>query len=320
MRATPLRQHRDLPRYLWERSCSRTVRLPRRFHVTDDALATISAWVQQPHRNPALSVCIPTKEALDLLVPCLESLALTCGGRPVEVIIGDTGSSQETLGLYSRLGLRVVSAPAPFSFSRTCNQMANASQAPALLFLNDDTSARTPDWFDRLLTSEDAIVGAALVYPGTERVQHAGVEVVALDGLRPNAYPPHRERGDFPLGLANRAIGKRLETITCGRAPVMAVTGAFLHTSRARFEALGGFDEAYGVDLQDIDYCLRARASGVEVICRRDIVFTHQHAASRGRYRFPHEDWQLFVSRWGDDLRRWSDYSRYNGKTRDIAT
>ncbi len=88
-------------------------------------------------------------------------------------------------------------------------------------------------------------------------------------------------------------------------ANVVAVTGAFLYTARARFESLGGFDEAYRTDLQDFDYCLRGQACGMQVICRRDVVFSHKHAASRGRYRFPVDDWQLFVARWADELERW---------------
>ena len=44
-----------------------------------------------------------------------------------------------------------------------------------------------------------------------------------------------------------------------------AVTGACLATRREVFELLGGFDETLGVDLNDVDYCLRGgrpRASG----------------------------------------------------------
>ena len=37
-----------------------------------------------------------------------------------------------------------------------------------------------------------------------------------------------------------------------------AVTGACLATRREVFELLGGFDETLGVDLNDVDYCLRA--------------------------------------------------------------
>ncbi len=40
-----------------------------------------------------------------------------------------------------------------------------------------------------------------------------------------------------------------------------AVTGACLATRRPCFDEMGGFDESLGVDLNDVDYCLRAAAA-----------------------------------------------------------
>jgi len=44
---------------------------------------------------------------------------------------------------------------------------------------------------------------------------------------------------------------------------------------RELFEALGGFDTAYGEGLDDIDLCLRARARGARVVYRPDSVVLH---------------------------------------------
>jgi GT2 family glycosyltransferase len=255
-----------------------------------------------------MTICIPTKDRLDLLLPCLSSLAATCRDHHVDVLLGDTGSSPGTLELYRALGLESLPIRGPFSFSRACNEMARAARGGTLLFLNNDTEALTPNWLDRLDPVPDGeIVGAALVYPGTQRLQHAGVEVVASAAWpQPNAYrPPRSDRTAPALALQNLGTGKRLESLTTQRASVMAVTGAFLCTTRAQFESLGGFDEAYRVDLQDIDYCLCGRARGLDVVCRHDIVFSHRHAASRRRYAFPLEDWRRFVGRWAEDLERW---------------
>ena len=40
-----------------------------------------------------------------------------------------------------------------------------------------------------------------------------------------------------------------------------AVTGACLAVRREVFEELDGFDEGLGVDLNDVDFCLRARGT-----------------------------------------------------------
>jgi GT2 family glycosyltransferase len=297
----------ELSRYVWERSGTRSWPLRRPYAPDDDSLAKIAAWAGS-WTGPALTICIPTTDRLDLLIPCLASLADTCAGKPVDVVIGDTGSSAETRETCTSVGLPVVPVLGRFNFSRACNEMARAARGESFLFLNSDAQAAS-DWVDHALRSSDReIVGAALVYPGTRRIQHAGVDAVrSVRWLDRNAYrPPRGYRGESRVAVQNVGIGKRLDTVSALAARVMAVTGAFLLTTRAQFSALGGFDEAFDVDLQDIDYCLRGWAHGLEVVCRRDIVFSHRHAASRGRYTFSIADWQLFVDRWQAELERWS--------------
>lgn len=266
-------------------------------------------WCAAGSVLPRLTVCIPTRDRLDLLLPCLHSLARTSARVPVEVIIADTGSRPQTVEFLRELGLTVVSVSGPFNFSRACNAAAGDGTAPTLLFLNDDTEALSDGWVKHLFQEPlGEVVGAALLYPATRRLQHAGVTAVDGSGwLRPNAYRPPRHLREQPkLAIENIGLGKRLE-VAPAKANVMAVTGAFLATSRKHFEDLGGFDEQYELDLQDIDYCLRARARAIEVVCRRDIVFSHRHAGSRGRYEFPIEDWRLFVNRWQPELEKWRD-------------
>ncbi len=317
------------------------------------SIRDLNGWVESWRRPPELSVCIPSRDRLDLLVPCLTALAGTSHGRAVEVVIGDTGSSAATHDFYAAIGVPTVDAPPPFNYSRVCNRLARAARADRLLFLNNDTQAVTVDWLDRLLTtSPGELAGATLVYPTTSRVQHAGVEVIPVGGwLRPNSYrPPRAHRKDFPLALAHIGVGRRLEGSSgsgglrgSGRrgqgaawgsgamptsggpenrraVPVMAVTGAFLYTSREQFTAAGGFDEAYEVDLQDTDYCLRCRQLGYEVVCRRDIVFAHRHAGTRGRYAFPLCDWRTFAGRWQDELMAWQVAPNPGGRSLEGST
>jgi len=308
MRRRELLGRWDLPRYLWERTGSRTFHASRQFRLDSAAATRIGRWIGFCV-EPRVTICIPITDRLDLLIPCLDSLALTSAGQAVDVIIGDTGSGRKTLAVCAELGLATVTLPQPFSFSKACNAMAQAAQGEILLFLNSDTTAISPDWVERICEiRDDEIIGATLVYPKTRRVQHAGVGVMrGAQWLQLSAYkPPRWHRANSELALWNIGLGKQLETLQRKEARVMAVTGAFLCTTRKQFESLGGFDEAFAVDLQDIDYCLRARAQGAEVICRRDIVFSHRHAASRGRYAFPMRDWQLLYGRWAEDLERWA--------------
>jgi len=305
----------DFPRYLWERSGTRNLLLKPAFNPDSANVERIVEWVRTWPATPSLSICIPTRDRLDLLVPCLNSLARTCSGEPVEVVIGDTGSAAETIAAYTSMGLKAISVPGAFNFSRACNAMAHAASGDVLLFLNSDIEATTPNWVQRLLQDLDGaiagatpIVGATLVYPGTRRIQSAGIEAVrSRPWPQPNVYRPRLQpRASRRWGLQNMDLGRRIESLPIDPATVMAVTGAFLATTRRQFSAFGSFDEAFRVDLQDVDFCLRARAQGAEVVCRRDFVFVHKHAGTRGRYPFPLDDWNLFLGRWGDELHRWA--------------
>ena len=296
----------EVARYVWERSVRRSLRR-RRTGAGGADLERLRAWSRSSTR-PRLSVCIPTQGRTDLLVPCLASLQAQRAHADVELVIGYTGPDSAGRKLCDELGLARVDVAGPFNFSRVCNEMAAAARGPRLLFLNDDTTAMSQAWDERLMDgADDEVTGAALVYPGTDRLQHLGIEVVRrpLWPARDLYGPPIWVRPLHGLALRSVGIGRNLGEVTMGAHEVMAVAGAFLALSRSAFERLGGFDEQFGVDLQDIDLCLRARQLGSVVRCRTDIVFSHQHAASRGRYRFPREDWRLLCSRWEETLARW---------------
>ena len=61
-----------------------------------------------------------------------------------------------------------------------------------------------------------------------------------------------------------------------------AVTGACLATSRAVFKSLNGFDQALGVDLNDVDFCLRAWEAGYRTIFEPSAELVHHESPSRG--------------------------------------
>ena len=258
-----------------------------------------------------MTVCIPTRNRLDLLVPCLLSLARTCRGTSVDVVIGDTGSSAATFAAYELMGLRVVRVDGPFNFSRVCNAMAAVAGADRLLFLNSDTAALSSRWVDAIRFSSDhQVLGACLVYPRTLRIQSAGIGVVRRRGLiQRNAYRPRRPAADAPrLALQSLGLGQRADNRASAPSRVMAVSGAFLSVARDWFDQLGRFDEEYRVDLQDVDLCLRAWAQGGEVVCDPSVVFSHRHAGTRGRYAFPADDWHRLGMRWRRNLMRWEGW------------
>jgi GT2 family glycosyltransferase len=257
---------------------------------------------------PRLSILIPSRDHWsDLLLPCLLSLERTTRSAPIEVIVGDSGSGDATRTAYCDIGLPWLAVDGPFNFARVCNALAAEARGEHLLFLNNDTTALTGDWLPRVLASPPlGVLGALLVFPASRRLQHAGVEVVSLNTARetPHGFPvAASDRADVPILVQHIGVGTPLDEVaSLDRSRLMAVTGAWLSTPRACFRALGGFDERYETDLQDADYCLRLRATGLPVTCATDIVFTHAQSATRGAYAWPRADWTLFLSRWKAQL------------------
>ena len=113
-----------------------------------------------------------------------------------------------------------------------------------------------------------AIVGAKLLYPDNT-VQHAGV-VVGIAGFA----------GHILTGYDRNAMGYlwRLGVAQ----DESAVTGACLMVKRSVFDQLHGLDESFTVALNDIDFCLRARALGKLVVFTPEACLYHYESKSRG--------------------------------------
>jgi GT2 family glycosyltransferase len=70
-------------------------------------------------------------------------------------------------------------------------------------------------------------------------------------------------------------------------------------TRREVFEELGGFDEGLRLAWNDVDYCLRARASGYAVLYTPLAELRHDESSTRGAE--PHlDDDAAFRERWGE--------------------
>jgi GT2 family glycosyltransferase len=228
---------------------------------------------------PSVSIVLPTRDKADLLRPCLQSLFEVTRYPNFDVVLVDNDSVEprthslmlEMREVHDRL--TIIKIPGKFNFSALSNAGAAACLGDYLLFLNNDTQVIAPEWIERLLffaTRPDiGAVGAKLLYPN-RKVQHAGV-LLGMGGVA----------GHFGAGLDEQAPGWMGRNL----APheVSAVTGACLMVARAKFDAVGRFDEVnLPVDLNDVDLCLRLAARGWRTICNSEVVLIHRQSASRG--------------------------------------
>ena len=228
-------------------------------------------------KRETIDIIIPTKNNVDLLAACVESLISTAAVPESMAIIiidhqSDDPATRAWLNAQRVQGrLSVLEATGPFNWSGFNNMAAATTRSPLLLFLNNDVELMTPGWDDtlrRLLgRPEVGVVGARLAYPD-RTLQHAGI-VLGINGATEHEGRGATEQAPGPLG--------RWQT----RRSVSAVTGAFFACRRADFDALGGFDaDDLPVWFSDVDYCLKASSRGLRVLYEPAIFAIHHESKS----------------------------------------
>ncbi|MGP8058367.1 MAG: glycosyltransferase [Acidimicrobiales bacterium] len=227
--------------------------------------------------RPRVSVLVPFRDGAGFLRTCVDSVTATAGEVDLQVVLVDNGSTDpetQTLveHLAARPGVAVVRDPRVFNWAALNNEAAEAATGEVLVFLNNDIEAGRAGWLEVLaaqaLRPEVAVAGARLLYPGG-RVQHAGV-VVGIGGAAGHVLAGLEAEEPGYLGMA-------VLTRNCS-----AVTGACMAVRREVFDGIGRFDETLGVDLNDIDFCLRAIQRGFHVVYEPLAELVHYESPSRG--------------------------------------
>ena len=240
--------------------------------------------VHYPLPNPPPRVClvIPTRNALHVLRPCLESIRSKTTYPNYEILLVDNNSDDPAALAYlhglahdATFGplVRVLRYAAPFNYSKINNFAAAHTDAPLVALLNNDLEIISPDWLGEMvshaLRPEIGCVGAMLYYPDN-RIQHAGV-VLGLGGVAGHAWLAH------PRGTTGHAHRAALQQ------NFSAVTAACLVLRREIYLQVGGLDEGnLAVAFNDVDFCLRVRAAGYRNLWTPCAEFYHHESVSRG--------------------------------------
>lgn len=232
--------------------------------------------------RPLVSIILPTAyrpvtvggEKTTFLIRCLTSIRAQTNWPHYELILLDNDTvPPEIRDALAQWGVDRRAYPRPFNWAATMNFGAAYARGEHLLFLDDDTEILTPDWLECLLEysqqPEIGAVGARLHFPDG-RLQHAGVTV--LSGTPGHPFYGHDENhsGYFYSSLVPRNYS--------------AVTGACLMTRADVFRELGGFQEGFAVNFNDIDYCLRVRACGRRIVCNPYARLIHYETATKAAY------------------------------------
>jgi GT2 family glycosyltransferase len=250
-------------------------------------------YVEYRHtRQPLVSIIIPTKDAMEVLRPCLETLLKKTAYTNYELIVVDNNSEQkETREFMAELQLqdarvRVLPYPHPYNYAAITNAAARTARGDYLVLLNNDTAILKPDWLDCLLVQgqrpDVGIVGARLLHPDAS-VQHAGV-VVGMTGSADHSHMGARPDDPGYLGQNLTVRG------------VAAVTAACMLIRKDTYFDAGGMDEEkFAVLFNDVDLCLKVRERGLRVVYTPYAVLLHH-----GSYSIK----KLKIGKIADDSRR----------------
>jgi len=257
--------------------------LPARVEASPEG----GAWVRYtvPHPAPKVSLIVPTRNGLQLLRQCIDSVLTRTDYPDLEILVVDNGSDDPATLQYLRdvvrdARVRVARDDRPFNFAALNNAAVPHCRGELLALVNNDIEAIQAHWLAEMvghaLRPDVGVVGARLWY-GNRTLQHGGV----LLGLGGGAGHMHSHLRPEQPGHAGRA---RLTQ------ELSAVTAACMVVRRAVYEQVGGMDqERLGVDYNDIDFCLKVRAAGYRVIWTPHAQLIHHESATRGANRSPEQ-------------------------------
>ena len=258
-----------------------------------------------PDDHGGVLIVIPTKNRIDLLRPCVESIRASTAPGEVTICVIDHESDDPGTVRYLdeiRAHCMVFRYEGPFNYARMNNAAIDhvatrrGGLPPYLLFANNDVAVMHEGWLERMRSlaarPDVGAVGASLLY-GNETYQHSGV-ILGFNGGTGHA---HRFQS-YLNGEGQRDRGY-LSNLVATR-DYSAVTAACLMLRTEVFRAVGGFDEQFAVAFNDTDLCLRIGARGLKIIKDGDTILHHYESATRKAGQRPHaEDDRLLHQRWG---------------------
>ncbi len=211
----------------------------------------------------AVAVAVVSFNTRETLRACLRSVA---SANPAETIVVDNGSTDGSLEMvrsaFPHVTLRANAGNC--GYGAAANEAMAASSAPVLLLLNSDT-----------VIGADAVVALGRYLVDHPQAAIAGPRLANADGTLQRSTHPFPSAGDALLAETGlHHVVRRVpvlrerswRTWSHDRARAVPwVLGAALAIRRSAFEAVGGFDQAFFMYLEEVDLCRRLHCAAFEV-------------------------------------------------------
>ncbi|MBE7213952.1 glycosyltransferase family 2 protein [Shewanella benthica] len=227
---------------------------------------------------PLVSLIIPTRNGLNLVKACIESILTKTTYAHYEILLIDNNSDDpECLSYFDLLAqnekIRVISYKHEFNYSAINNFAVSHANGDIIGLINNDVEVISPDWLSSMvghaIREDIGCVGAKLLY-SNELIQHAGVVL----GYGQSAGHAHKFYPATHSGYMNRLVSSH---------NVSAVTAACLLVKKELFEAVNGLNEKrLSIAFNDVDFCLKVQSLHVRNVYCAEAVLFHHESVSRG--------------------------------------
>jgi GT2 family glycosyltransferase len=249
-----------------------------------------------------VSIIIPTKDQTNLLRNAIDSIITKTNYGDYEIIVLNNNSNTkeffDLMDHYSKTHptvFRCIEANFPFNFSRLMNVGVSHANGDYILFLNNDVEVIQEDWMTRMVSfaqhKNTGIVGCKLLYPD-DTIQHAGV-IVGLGGVAGHSFV-HFHKDDAGYFNYIQSLNN-----------YSALTAACIMFRKDIYKEVDGMDEAFEVEYNDVDFCLKVLDKGYYNVYVPDVTLYHYESATRGHplqnkasYARHVKEMDLFISKW----------------------
>lgn len=231
-----------------------------------------------PDNGPSVAIIIPTKNGLDVLRVCVESLDKTTYKNYKVYIIDNESDDPNTLAYLANHHhniLRIKNPDGVFNYSYINNRATEQVTEEYVLFLNNDTEVINPRWLSQMVGWATlpgvGSVGAKLYFKNN-KIQHAGLINGLMHSILPAPAFKILDRHDE--GYLGHAMISRNYS---------AVTAACMLTPKKLFLESGAFNEKeFAVAYNDCDYGFRLTQSGYRNVYCADAELYHYEGFTRG--------------------------------------
>lgn len=215
--------------------------------------------------QPLVSVCIANYNGMAVIDDCLRSVLAQHGDIPVEILVHDDASTDDSVA-HIRENYKdvvLIESNVNFGFCTANNRMVTRARGQFVLLLNND-AALYPDALQALL-QEAKRLGQPAILTLPQFDATTGV-LVDRGCLLDPFYNP-------------------VPNLNPNRADVAMVIGACLWIPKSLWDELEGFPEWFGSIAEDMYLCCRARLAGYAVRALAESGYRHWQGKSFGGNR-----------------------------------